>query len=96
MSYRLAGTRRIRRVAAQIRLVFISSMRHIAASRQRGGGVDVAATIWVNASVGVAAGGGEYHLAVIATAITLLALGPASGRAPDCKASRQTGSRCAR
>jgi putative Mg2+ transporter-C (MgtC) family protein len=37
-------------------------------------GLTTAATIWVNASVGVAAGGGEYHLAVIATAITLLAL----------------------
>ena len=33
-----------------------------------------AATIWVNAAIGVAAGGGEFHLAVIMTAITLLVL----------------------
>ena len=31
-------------------------------------GLTTAATIWVNAAVGVAAGGGEYHLAFIATA----------------------------
>jgi putative Mg2+ transporter-C (MgtC) family protein len=37
-------------------------------------GLTTAATIWVNAAVGVAAGGGEYHLAVITTAITLIVL----------------------
>jgi putative Mg2+ transporter-C (MgtC) family protein len=37
-------------------------------------GLTTAATIWVNAAVGVAAGGGAYHLAVIATAITLFVL----------------------
>ena len=37
-------------------------------------GLTTAATVWVNAAVGVAAGGGEYHLAVIATAITVGAL----------------------
>ena len=37
-------------------------------------GLTTAATVWVNAAVGVAAGGGEYHLAFIATAITLAAL----------------------
>jgi putative Mg2+ transporter-C (MgtC) family protein len=37
-------------------------------------GLTTAATVWVNAAVGVAAGGGEYHLAFIATAITLMAL----------------------
>jgi putative Mg2+ transporter-C (MgtC) family protein len=37
-------------------------------------GLTTAAMIWVNASVGVAVGGGEYHLAVIATGITLLVL----------------------
>jgi putative Mg2+ transporter-C (MgtC) family protein len=37
-------------------------------------GLTTAATIWVNAAVGVAAGGGEYHLAVIATAVTLVTL----------------------
>ena len=37
-------------------------------------GLTTAAMIWVNAAVGVAVGGGEYHLALIATAITLLVL----------------------
>jgi putative Mg2+ transporter-C (MgtC) family protein len=37
-------------------------------------GLTTAATVWVNAAVGVAAGGGEYRLASIATAVTLLAL----------------------
>ena len=37
-------------------------------------GLTTAATVWVNAAVGVAAGGGSYHLAFIATGITLLAL----------------------
>ena len=34
-------------------------------------GLTTAATIWVNAAVGVACGGGEYHLAFIATGVTL-------------------------
>ena len=37
-------------------------------------GLTTAATVWVNAAVGVAAGGGSYHLAFIATGITLAAL----------------------
>ena len=37
-------------------------------------GLTTAATVWVNAAVGVAAGGGEYHLAFIATTVTLAAL----------------------
>jgi putative Mg2+ transporter-C (MgtC) family protein len=37
-------------------------------------GLTTAATVWVNAAVGVAAGGGQYHLAFIATGITLTAL----------------------
>ncbi len=37
-------------------------------------GLTTAATIWVNAAVGVAAGGGEYRLAFIATAVTLTVL----------------------
>ena len=37
-------------------------------------GLTTAATIWVNAAVGVAAGGGESHLAVITTVITLAVL----------------------
>ena len=34
-------------------------------------GLTTAAAVWVNAAVGVASGGGAYHLAFIATAITL-------------------------
>ena len=37
-------------------------------------GLTTAAMIWVNAAIGVAVGGGEYHLAVIATAVTLVVL----------------------
>ena len=37
-------------------------------------GLTTAATVWVNAAVGVAVGGGKYHLAFIATGITLAAL----------------------
>src|SRR5688500_4214900 len=37
-------------------------------------GLTTAATIWVNAAIGVAVGGGEYKLALIATGITLLVL----------------------
>ena len=37
-------------------------------------GLTTAATVWVNAAVGVAVGAGEYHLAFIATAVTLTAL----------------------
>jgi putative Mg2+ transporter-C (MgtC) family protein len=42
-------------------------------------GLTTAATVWVNAAVGVAAGGGEDHLAVLATAVTLAALFVLSG-----------------
>ena len=37
-------------------------------------GMTTAATIWVNASIGVAAGSGQYMLASFATALTLLVL----------------------
>ncbi|HEY7501633.1 MAG TPA: MgtC/SapB family protein [Vicinamibacterales bacterium] len=37
-------------------------------------GLTTAATIWVNAGIGMAAGGGDFHLAVIATAVTLIVL----------------------
>jgi putative Mg2+ transporter-C (MgtC) family protein len=37
-------------------------------------GMTTAATIWVNAAVGMAAGAGEYATAAIATAITLVVL----------------------
>ena len=37
-------------------------------------GLTTAAMIWVNAAIGVAVGGGEYHLAIIATAVALAVL----------------------
>jgi putative Mg2+ transporter-C (MgtC) family protein len=37
-------------------------------------GLTTAAMIWVNAAIGVACGGGEYRLAIIATTITLVVL----------------------
>ncbi len=37
-------------------------------------GLTTAAAIWVNAAIGVTVGGGEYHLAFIATGVTLVVL----------------------
>jgi putative Mg2+ transporter-C (MgtC) family protein len=37
-------------------------------------GLTTAATVWVNAALGVAAGGGQYRLAIVAGAITLIVL----------------------
>jgi putative Mg2+ transporter-C (MgtC) family protein len=37
-------------------------------------GLTTAATVWVNAGIGVAVGGGEYHLALMATGVTLVVL----------------------
>jgi putative Mg2+ transporter-C (MgtC) family protein len=37
-------------------------------------GLTTAAMIWVNAAIGVAVGGGEYRLAIIATTVTLIVL----------------------
>jgi putative Mg2+ transporter-C (MgtC) family protein len=37
-------------------------------------GLTTAAMIWVNAAIGVAVGGGEYRLAVIATVVTVVVL----------------------
>lgn len=37
-------------------------------------GLTTAATVWVNAAIGVAVGGGEYHLALMATGVTLVVL----------------------
>lgn len=78
MSYELAGEvggADPGRVAAQI-VTGIGFLGAGAIMRTRGGvqGLTTAATVWVNAAVGVAAGGGEYHLAFIATAITVAVL----------------------
>jgi len=37
-------------------------------------GLTTAATVWVNSAVGVAAGGGQYHLAVSGAGVTLVVL----------------------
>jgi putative Mg2+ transporter-C (MgtC) family protein len=37
-------------------------------------GLTTAATVWVNAALSVAIGGGEYHLAIIGSVVTLSAL----------------------
>ena len=86
MSYELAaeaGGADPGRVAAQI-VTGIGFLGAGAIMRNNGGvqGLTTAATVWVNAAVGVAAGGGEYHLAFIATGITvavLLVLQPLEG-----------------
>ena len=60
------------RVAAQI-VTGIGFLGAGAILRTNAGiqGLTTAATIWVNAAVGVAAGGGEFQLALIATGVTL-------------------------
>ncbi|MGH9309083.1 MAG: MgtC/SapB family protein [Vicinamibacterales bacterium] len=77
MSYELAaeGSGDPGRVAAQI-VTGIGFLGAGAIMRTDSGiqGLTTAATVWVNAAVGVAAGGGEYHLAFIATGVTLAAL----------------------
>ena len=77
MSYELAGgdTADPSRIAAQI-VTGIGFLGAGAIMRTGSGvqGLTTAATVWVNAAVGVAAGGGEYHLAFIATGVTLAAL----------------------
>jgi putative Mg2+ transporter-C (MgtC) family protein len=77
MSYELAadGSGDPGRIAAQI-VTGIGFLGAGAIMRTDSGiqGLTTAATVWVNAAVGVAAGGGEYRLAFIGTAITLAAL----------------------
>ena len=78
MSYELAadaGGADPGRVAAQI-VTGIGFLGAGAIMRTDAGiqGLTTAATVWVNAAVGVAAGGGEYHLAFIATAVTVAVL----------------------
>jgi putative Mg2+ transporter-C (MgtC) family protein len=68
------------RIAAQI-VTGIGFLGAGAIVRTRGSihGLTTAATVWVNAALGVAAGGGQYRLATTAAAITvavLLILGP--------------------
>ena len=86
MSYEIAGDSQTGdpgRLAAQI-VTGIGFLGAGAIMRTDGGihGLTTAATVWVNAAVGVAAGGGEFHLAIIATTVTvavLLVLQPLEG-----------------
>jgi putative Mg2+ transporter-C (MgtC) family protein len=63
------------RIAAQI-VTGIGFLGAGAIMRTGGGvhGLTTAATVWVNAAVGLAAGGGEYHLALAATGVTVIVL----------------------
>jgi putative Mg2+ transporter-C (MgtC) family protein len=73
MSIELAGTTDDQtRIVAQV-VTGIGFLGAGAIMRTDSGvqGLTTAATVWVNAAVGVAAGGGHYHLAVSATAVTM-------------------------
>jgi putative Mg2+ transporter-C (MgtC) family protein len=68
------------RVAAQV-VTGIGFLGAGAILRNRDGvhGLTTAATVWVNAALGVAAGAGQFHLAIVGGAIViavLLVLGP--------------------
>jgi putative Mg2+ transporter-C (MgtC) family protein len=68
------------RIAAQV-VTGIGFLGAGAILRNRDGvhGLTTAATVWVNAALGVAAGGGQFHLATVGGAIVLavlLVLGP--------------------
>jgi putative Mg2+ transporter-C (MgtC) family protein len=69
------GTGDPTRIAAQI-VTGIGFLGAGAIIRTRGGvqGLTTAATVWVNAALGVAAGGGEFHLAIIGGVITVCVL----------------------
>src|SRR5204863_8006758 len=72
------------RVAAQV-VTGIGFLGAGAILRNRDGvhGLTTAATVWVNAALGVAAGGGQYRLAILAggiTVVVLLVLGPLERR----------------
>ena len=84
------------RIAAQI-VTGVGFLGAGAIMRTRVGvqGLTTAATVWVNAALGVAAGAGEYHLAFIGGAITLavlLILSPIE-RAIERRIERQGGNR---
>ena len=72
---RASGAADPSRIAAQI-VTGIGFLGAGAIIRTRGGvqGLTTAATVWVNSAVGVAAGGGQYHLALIATSVTMIVL----------------------
>jgi putative Mg2+ transporter-C (MgtC) family protein len=63
------------RIAAQI-VTGIGFLGAGAIMRTRSGvqGLTTAATVWVNAALGVTAGAGRYHLALIGAAVTIIVL----------------------
>jgi putative Mg2+ transporter-C (MgtC) family protein len=65
----------VTRIAAQIvtGIGFLGAGA-IIRTRDRVHGLTTAATVWVNSAVGMAAGGGEYHLALITAAVTVAVL----------------------
>lgn len=65
----------VTRIAAQI-VTGIGFLGAGAIMRTRDGvhGLTTAATVWVNSAIGMAAGAGEYHLALITTAVTVIVL----------------------
>ena len=72
----------IPRIAAQIVTGIGFLGRRDPRNRDGVHGLTTAATVWVNAALGVAAGGGQFHLAIIGGAIVLavlLVLGRSSG-----------------
>jgi putative Mg2+ transporter-C (MgtC) family protein len=75
MSIQIPGTTTPDRVAAQI-VTGIGFLGAGAIVQSRGSihGMTTAATIWVNAAVGMTAGAGRYALASEATAITVIVL----------------------
>jgi putative Mg2+ transporter-C (MgtC) family protein len=76
MSTTLAyGTADPTRIAAQV-IIGVGFIGAGAIMRTGGDvhGLTTAATVWVNAALGVASGGGQYHLAIIGGAITLVVL----------------------
>jgi putative Mg2+ transporter-C (MgtC) family protein len=74
-SVTLAGSGDPTRIAAQI-VTGIGFLGAGAILRNRDGvhGLTTAATVWVNAALGVAAGGGQFRLAIIAGGIVLAVL----------------------
>jgi putative Mg2+ transporter-C (MgtC) family protein len=75
LSLSLGGATEPTRIAAQI----VSGIGFLGAGaiiRTRAGvqGLTTAATVWVNAALGMAAGAGHYHLTAIAAVITLIVL----------------------
>ena len=75
ISLRLGGSSETDRIAAQVvtGIGFLGAGA-IMRSGQSVHGLTTAATIWVNAAVGMAAGAGEFLMATVTTVVTLVVL----------------------